>query len=86
LQAKRTAGVPATAGEGRAVTAYPPVEESAAALVREGWAPAVATAPSANRPAWVVRADRDGRAVVGQGTTEAEAWYAACREALKDGR
>jgi hypothetical protein len=68
------------------VTAYPPVEESAAALVREGWAPSVATTPSANRPAWAVRASRGGRAVEGRGVTEAEAWYAACREAFKTGR
>jgi hypothetical protein len=68
------------------VSAYPPVEGPRAALEREGWEASATISPFAmNRPAWVVRATKGGRAVEGRGATEAEARYAACREALWGG-
>jgi hypothetical protein len=62
-------------------SAYPPAEESRAALAADGWSAAATVVPKGGGWAWVVRATRGERTFEERGSTEEAVWYLAARHA-----
>jgi hypothetical protein len=63
------------------MSAYPPAEESRAAIEAEGWSASATIVPKGGGWAWVVRVVKGERTIEERGATEPEAWYLAHRHA-----